>query len=106
MAGPPSPLLPTVPLPAMVVMSCCGLKLTNSLALAALPLASNAVMVKLFGPPCSAIPGTLQDVVPAATPLPPRSLLQRTSNTPTLSAAVPLSLNNPLDVVNVGSVVG
>src|SRR6187200_2801164 len=54
-----------------------------------LPAASTAVTVMLLVPLCSGMPDTLQFDVPEATPLPPRSLDQRTCVTPTLSLAVP-----------------
>ena len=42
-----------------------------------------------FVPICSGMPDTLQLAVPAAVPLPPRSLDHVTRDTPTLSVAVP-----------------
>ena len=48
-----------------------------------------AVTVTTFVPGWSTMPPTDQAVVPVAVPLPPRSLLQATCVTPTLSDAVP-----------------
>ncbi len=58
-------------------------------SVAVLPAASRAVTVSTFAPACSAIPLAVHAVVPAAVPLPPRSLLHETCVTPTASAAVP-----------------
>jgi hypothetical protein len=52
-----------------------------------------------FVPTCNPIEGTLQLVVPTATPLPPRSFTQPTDTTPTLSEEVP-----PSDIVDADAV--
>ena len=52
------------------------------------------------------MPGTDQLAVPVAVPLPPRSLLQETCVTPTLSAAVPPSVSTVPLVENVLAEVG
>jgi hypothetical protein len=68
--------------------------------------ASRAVTVMTFAPPCSVMLVMLQLVVPVATPLPPRSLLQLTCVTPTASAAVPFTLSVAELVAYVVDVVG
>src|SRR5438874_4473020 len=54
------------------------------------PAASRAVMVMSLRPGCRAML-LVQVLVPTATPLPPRLLLQLTCATPTLSEAQPLT---------------
>src|ERR1035438_5715036 len=71
-----------------------------------LPAASRAVTVMTLAPLCSAILLIVQAVVPDAVPLPPRSLLQVTCVTPTLSLAVPPRLTVLLLVGYVGLLVG
>ncbi len=71
-----------------------------------LPAASRAVTVSTFCPLCSTIPLTDQLVVPVAVPLPPRSLLQVTCVTATLSEAVPPSASGVALAVCVASLVG
>ena len=72
--------------------------MTVSVAVPVFPAASFAVTVSTLEPGCSAIPETDQLVVPVAVPLPPALLLHVTCVTPTLSAAVPLSVSGLLFV--------
>ncbi len=71
-----------------------------------LPAASRAVTVSTLIPVCSTMPLADQVVVPAAVPLPPRSLLHVTCVTPTLSAAVPVTVSGVVVAVYVVSPVG
>ena len=59
-----------------------------------------------FTPDCSGTPLTDQVVVPDATPLPPRSFVQLTWVTPTLSEAVPPRFSGVVLVLKVGALVG
>jgi hypothetical protein len=68
--------------------------------------ASRAVTVMTFAPLCKMMPATLQLVVPAAVPLPPRSFVHVTCVTPTASAAVPPTLRVAELVEYVVDVVG
>ncbi len=70
------------------------------------PAASLAVTVITFAPGASGSPAIDHDVVPTATPEPPRSLLQRTSLTPNASDAVPPSAVVAAVVVCVSAAVG
>ena len=71
-----------------------------------LPVASRAVTVSTFWPDCSTMPLAVQLAVPVAVPLPPRSLLQVTCVTPTLSLAVPPSVSGLAPVACVAAAVG
>ena len=71
-----------------------------------LPAASRAMTVSTLTPGCSTIPLAVQFVVPLAVPLPPWLLLHVTCVTPTLSAAVPPSVNGLLVAVYVAPLVG
>src|SRR5436190_18599700 len=71
-----------------------------------LPAASLAVTVITFAPGCSVTPGADHDVVPDATPLPPRSFDHRTSVTPKESDAVPPTVRVAAVVVSVSAAVG
>ena len=62
--------------------------------------------MRTLAPVCSAMPETDQAVVPVAVPEPPRSLVQVTWVTPTLSAAVPPSARGVVLAVNVAAEVG
>ena len=57
-------------------------------------------------PLCSGIPPVLHEVVPVATPLPPRSVTHAIWVTPTLSAAIPLRVTLVPEVENVVPDVG
>ena len=59
-----------------------------------------------FVPVFSPIELVLQLVVPEALPLPPRSLVQLTETTLTLSLALPLSANVDAEEVYVAAIVG
>ena len=63
-----------------------------------LPAASLAVKVRVLVPTESGMLLTDQLLVPLAVPLPPRSLLQVTRVTPTLSPAVPLTVREGFPV--------
>jgi hypothetical protein len=77
-----------------------------SVALLVFPAASLAVTVRMLTPLSKLMPLALQEVVPAAVPLPPRLLLHVTWVTPTLSVAVPPKFNDPVAVEKVGLLVG
>src|SRR5690348_8998676 len=83
-----------------------GVYVTVNVAVPALLAASFAVTVSTFVPDCSTIPLTDQLVVPVAVPLPPRSLLQLTCVTPTLSEALPPIVKGLLVVAYVAALVG
>ena len=63
-----------------------------------MPAASRAVKVNVLRPSASAIADTLQLLVPLAVPLPPLLFSQTTWVTPTLSEAVPVTINVALSV--------
>src|SRR6185436_18517910 len=88
------------------VVSGGGREVTISVSLLLLFAASRAVTVRTFVPSCSETAGTLQLVVPLAMPLPPRSLLQVTWTTPTLSVAAPVSDITLVKIEKFGSEVG
>jgi hypothetical protein len=79
---------------------------TVSIAVATLFAASRAVTVMTFDPGCRATPVADQLVVPVADPLPPALFTQVIWVTPTLSAAVPLTVNADVLVVYVADEVG
>jgi len=70
-----------------------SLKVTVTVAVPMLPAASRPVTVSTFAPGCRTIPLAVQLVVPVAVPPPPRELVHVTWVTPTLSDAVPASVN-------------
>src|SRR5688572_30450112 len=67
----------------------CESRVTDTVAEVLLPAASSATTVIRLTPGCRAALATLQVVVPAALPLPPRLLVHVTSVTPTSSLDVP-----------------
>src|SRR5689334_11739051 len=83
-----------------------GVYVTVSVAVATLFAASRAVTVTTFVPGCRTTPPTDHADVPVAVPEPPRSLVPVTCVTPTLSAAVPLTLNGDDVVAYVAPFVG
>src|SRR3989304_6296055 len=83
-----------------------SVKVTVRKAVPVLPAASRAVTVSTLVPGRSAMPPADQVAVPVAVPLPPRSLVQVTWVTPTLSAAVPPSASEVLLVLYVAPDVG
>src|SRR3972149_5057677 len=83
-----------------------SVKETVRVAVPVLPAASRAVTVRTFVPGWRAMPVTDQIAVPAAVPLPPRSLDQDTWVTPMSSAAVPPSVSGLMFVVYVGPEAG
>jgi hypothetical protein len=89
-----------------LVMSGGSSYVTVRVAAPVLPAASWAVTVRTLVPGWRGIPLTVQFVVPLAVPLPPRSFVQLTWVTPTLSAAVPARLRGLLFVLYVGAEVG
>ncbi len=80
--------------------------MTVSVALAVLFAASRAVTVTTVVPAPSGTAAIVHAVVPVATPLPPRSVVQLTCVTPTLSLAVPLTSSVLLVAVCVPPLVG
>src|ERR1051326_3000175 len=92
--------------PATVSRYCDEARVTVSVALRALPLASRAVMVKVVAPACSVRLLIVHEVVPVAVPLLLRSLIQLTLVTLTLSLAVPLMLMFEMVVEKMPLVVG
>src|SRR4249919_3231656 len=86
--------------------ACPSVRVTVRTPLAVLPAASRAVIVMVLAPGLRATVPVDQLVVPVATPEPPWLFDQRTSLTPTLSAAVPLSANDVAAVEYVAAVVG
>jgi hypothetical protein len=88
-----------------VVSGVCG-RVTVSTALAELPAWSCATTVICVEPACNPMLPVLQEVVPEAVPLPPRSADQVTWVTPTLSAATPLTTTLVLVVEKVVPKVG
>src|SRR3977135_2079391 len=83
-----------------------ALYVTVSGAGATLFAASRAVTVNTFAPGCSTIPLTDQPVVPVAVPEPPALFVHVTCVTPTLSAAVPLTVTGVVFVRYVPPLVG
>jgi hypothetical protein len=75
-----------------------SVKITDSVSVAVLPAASEAVTSMTLRPGCKGMSFTLHGATPLATPCPPRLLVHFTSVTPTLSAAVPerSSVLNPV----------
>jgi hypothetical protein len=76
-----------------------GAKVTVNTAFAVLLDGSCAVIVTTVVPAWSDSTAIDHAVVPVATPLPPRSVVQLTRVTPTLSLAVPLSASGLLVAV-------
>ena len=66
-----------------------SVRVTVTVSVAVRPAASRAVTVMTLAPPHSSTNGTVQVVVPVATPDPPLSLDHRTSVTPNASDATP-----------------
>src|SRR3972149_4854214 len=83
-----------------------SVKVTVRVLLLLFPAASHAVTVRRLVPGRSAMPLADQVVVPVAVPLPPRSFIQVTWVTPTLSDAVPLRVSEGNPVLSVGFEVG
>jgi len=83
-----------------------AVEVTARTAVPTFPAASRAVTVITLAPAARTMPEALQPLVPKAVPLPPRSFVQPTCMTPTLSLAVPPMTTLVPGVVNAPAVVG